>query len=259
MAIQHLQRAAVAAAIAFTTTFVAAPSQAAEDDCTITAVTPQSVTLASNASNYTLPLHLDTSCPDDEDILRWYMNLIGPEGAVGYGYGYIMATNFDLTEGTKAPWIYYPGGLVPFTPTNAQAGDTTIYAYGFYGEDNRPDEGEDYMRSTTVMHLLRATYFDRADAAPEPVRVNRRLSIRGHLTRANWDTKTDEPFDGPATLQFRPKGASAYTDVRTVDAVDGDVSTTARARRSGYWRFHFDGDDVSAASNSKSDYVRVKR
>lgn len=243
-----------AVAVLSATTF-AAPARA-EDDCAITAVTPVSVTLESD-STYTLPLHMDTSCSEDEDILRWYMNLIRPESTTGYGY--IMATNFQMSTGTKSPWVYYENGMVPLTPTNALAGVTAISAWGFYGEDDYPDEGDEYMTFKSDLNLLRATHFRRANARPEPVRKNRRLKIRSAISRADWDTKADEPFGGPVTLQFRAKGASAYTDVKTVDAVDGDLYTTARARRSGYWRFHFDGDEVSAASTSKSDYVRVKR
>lgn len=259
MTTKHLTRLTVlTVGAALAAMSVAAPAQA-EDDCTITAVTPSSVTLASEADGYVLPLHMDTSCPEDEDILRWYMNLIGPEGSTGYGYGYIMATNFERAGSGKAPWVYYENGLVPFTPTNEQAGVTTLYAWGFYGEDDSPDEGDEYMTSTTELSLLRATRFNRANASPEPVRKNRRLTIRSAFVRANWDTKEDEPFDGPVTLQFRGKGESSYSDVKTFKAVDGDIETTARARRSGYWRFHFEGDDTSAASNSRSDYVRVGR
>lgn len=258
MTIQHLRLTVAALATVLGTTFVAAPASAENDECTITAVTPTSVTLEADTS-YTLPLHMDTSCPEDEDILRWYMNLVGPDGPAQYGYGYIMARNFEASQGTKAPWGYYEDGMVPFAPTNDLAGNTTITAWGFYGEDDYPDEGDEYMVTTSSLDLLRATHLNRANASPEPVRKNRRLTITSSLTRANWDTKSDDSFDGPVTLQFRAKGATTYDDVKNVDVVDGDIYTTARAKRSGYWRFHFDGDDISAASNSKSDYVRVKR
>ena len=60
-------------------------------------------------------------------------------------------------------------------------------------------------------------------------------------------------------LQFRQKGCSEYTTVKTVKtAADGTVSTTLRAYADGDYRWSYAGTAGTAAAVSAADYVDVR-
>ncbi|MGW3628916.1 hypothetical protein ACWD7F_01910 [Streptomyces sp. NPDC005122] len=100
-----------------------------------------------------------------------------------------------------------------------------------------------------------------ANAAPEPVSKGKTLTITGKLSRADWETLGG--YHGYAgqkvKLQFRKKGASTYTTVKTVTtSSSGSLKTTAKASADGYWRYTFAGSSTTAPVTTSGDYVDVR-
>ncbi|ADG88663.1 hypothetical protein Tbis_1951 [Thermobispora bispora DSM 43833] len=122
------------------------------------------------------------------------------------------------------------------------------------------------------------------DAAPEPVRAGRPITLRGKLQVARcyggWYYRVDGnvavlgrtcPHDRPAwygwyrlggqkiDVYFRAKGSRHWKHVDTVKTrADGSFSAKVRALRSGTWTVKFDGTRFLKGS-SASDYVPVYR
>ncbi|MFD3558776.1 calcium-binding protein [Streptomyces sp. NPDC058686] len=98
------------------------------------------------------------------------------------------------------------------------------------------------------------------NAAPEPVKKGRTITVTGSLTRANWDTSKYMGYTKqPVKLQFKKKGASTYSTVKTVTSSStGGLKTTVTAATDGYWRYSFAGTSTTPAVNSTSDFVDVQ-
>ncbi|MER5938283.1 hypothetical protein ABT121_13280 [Streptomyces sp. NPDC001928] len=100
-----------------------------------------------------------------------------------------------------------------------------------------------------------------ANAAPEPVTKGKNLTITGKLSRADWETLGGQHgYAGQkAKLQFRKKGTSTYTTVKTITTDgSGNLKTTAKATTDGYWRYTFAGTSTTAPANAAGDYVDVR-
>jgi hypothetical protein len=99
-----------------------------------------------------------------------------------------------------------------------------------------------------------------ADAAPDPVRKGRTVTVTGRLTRADWPHGTWVAFGGrPVELQFRKAGGSTYTTVKTLTAsATGALRTTVTAGSAGSYRYRFAGTSTTSAVTSKADYVDVR-
>ncbi|WP_234336897.1 calcium-binding protein [Streptomyces xylophagus] len=76
-------------------------------------------------------------------------------------------------------------------------------------------------------------YFQRAsqlsaNAAPEPVKKGKTITVTGKLSRANWETLKNAGYAGqPVKLQFRKKSATTYTTVKTIKtSSNGSLTTT---------------------------------
>lgn len=85
--------------------------------------------------------------------------------------------------------------------------------------------------------------------------------MTGKLSRADWETLGG--FHGYAgqkvRLQFRKKGASTYTTVKTVTTNStGNLKTTVKATTDGYWRYSFAGSVTTATATAYGDYVDVR-
>jgi hypothetical protein len=98
------------------------------------------------------------------------------------------------------------------------------------------------------------------NASPEPVAKGRTITVTGKLSRANWD---DYEYHGytkqPVKLQFRKKGSSTYTTVRTITSDStGSLRTTVTASTDGYFRYSFAGTTTTPAVNSTADFVDVR-
>jgi hypothetical protein len=98
------------------------------------------------------------------------------------------------------------------------------------------------------------------NASPEPVSKGKTLTVTGSLTRADWVKHRYVGHGGvSAKLQFRPKGGSTYSTVRTVTSSStGALKTTATANSDGYWRWSYGGSSTTGTATSALDFVDVK-
>ncbi|MEO3972889.1 calcium-binding protein [Streptomyces sp. CAU 1734] len=99
-----------------------------------------------------------------------------------------------------------------------------------------------------------------ANAAPEPVKKGRTITVTGLLSRADWNI---QKYTGhgkqKVTLQFRKKNSTTYTNVKTVtSSSSGALKTTVKAASDGYFRFTFAGTPTTAAVSSPGDLVDVR-
>ncbi|MEU3824813.1 hypothetical protein AB0F36_05755 [Streptomyces sp. NPDC029080] len=110
-----------------------------------------------------------------------------------------------------------------------------------------------------TLPIRRATKLT-TDAAPEPVKKGKILTVTGKLTRADWERGTYGVFSSQSVqLQFRKAGATAYATVKTVTSSStGALKTTVTAGYDGYYRFTYAGSTPSAPVSAAGDYVDVQ-
>ncbi|MFI6037691.1 hypothetical protein ACIBBD_26640 [Streptomyces sp. NPDC051315] len=162
-------------------------------------------------------------------------------------------------------------GTVDIYPTEelSNADATTFKALGYIIDWNDVDpmaddvdwskvgytEG-DALATTRLQRLSKLT----VNASPEPVTKGKTITVTGKLTRANWDTNTYTGYAGVyAQLQFRKKGATTYTTVKSVKTTStGGLSTTVKASADGYYRYSFVGTTTSPAVKAAGDFVDVR-
>ncbi|MDQ0831728.1 hypothetical protein QF032_003572 [Streptomyces achromogenes] len=98
------------------------------------------------------------------------------------------------------------------------------------------------------------------NAAPEPVKKGKTLTVTGKLSRANWDNGAYAGYSTqPVKLQFRKKNSSTYTTVKTIKTSStGSLKTTVKASVDGYYRYVFAGTSTTPAATAAGDFVDVK-
>ncbi|MFJ7965872.1 hypothetical protein [Streptomyces sp. NPDC096324] len=98
------------------------------------------------------------------------------------------------------------------------------------------------------------------DAAPEPVKKGKTITVTGALTRANWDNHKYQGYTGqPVKLQFRKAGSTTYTTVKTVTTDSaGKLKATTTATADGYFRYSFAGTTTTPAVSAAGDYLDVQ-
>lgn len=98
------------------------------------------------------------------------------------------------------------------------------------------------------------------NASPEPVKKGKTLTVTGKLTRANWESGKYAGYTGQSVkLQFRKKGSSTYTTLKTIKTDSkGNLKTTTKATVDGYYRYSFAGTSTTPAVNATADFVDVK-
>ncbi|WP_329300340.1 calcium-binding protein [Streptomyces sp. NBC_00659] len=98
------------------------------------------------------------------------------------------------------------------------------------------------------------------NAAPEPVKKGKTVTVTGKLSRANWDDLQYHGYTGqPVKLQFRKKTSSTYTTLKTVKTdSSGNLKTTTTATVDGYFRYSFAGTSTTPAVSAAGDYVDVQ-
>ncbi|MEU2425067.1 hypothetical protein ABZ619_29305 [Streptomyces sp. NPDC007851] len=99
-----------------------------------------------------------------------------------------------------------------------------------------------------------------ANATPEPVKKGKTITVTGSLTRANWDAGKYAGYASQSVkLQFRKKGSSTYTTLKTIKSSStGALKTTTTATVDGYYRYSFAGTSTTPAVNATGDYVDVQ-
>ncbi|MFI8070287.1 DUF5707 domain-containing protein [Streptomyces sp. NPDC086033] len=114
----------------------------------------------------------------------------------------------------------------------------------------------DYYGTHRVQRLSKLT----VNAAPEPVKKGKTITVTGKLTRANWETRKYAGYSTqPVKLQFRKKDSNTYTTVKTVKTnTKGDLKTTLKATVDGFFRWSFAGTSTTPAVNAAGDFVDVK-
>ncbi|SER03054.1 hypothetical protein SAMN04487983_1010158 [Streptomyces sp. yr375] len=98
------------------------------------------------------------------------------------------------------------------------------------------------------------------NAAPEPVMKGKTITVTGKLSRANWDTNKYAGYAAmPVKLQFKKKGSTTYTTVKTVKTSStGTLKTTVTASVDGTYRYTFAGTTTTPAISAVGDFVDVK-
>ncbi|MEU2737044.1 DUF5707 domain-containing protein [Streptomyces sp. NPDC007095] len=137
---------------------------------------------------------------------------------------------------------------------NAHAGTWKVWAIA-QGKD------ADYVQKDNAksFYVQRASKLT-VNAAPEPVKKGKTITVTGALTRADWQTGKYTGYVGqPVKLQFKKKGASAYTTVKTIKTTTGGaLKTTVTASVDGTFRYSFAGTTTTPAVNATGDYVDVQ-
>ncbi|WP_405916782.1 hypothetical protein [Streptomyces sp. NBC_00728] len=115
---------------------------------------------------------------------------------------------------------------------------------------------QDALLTTKLQRYSKLT----VNAAPEPVKKGKTVTVTGKLSRANWD---DFAYHGytvqPVSLQFRKKTSSTYTTIKTIKSDStGNLKTTTTATVDGYFRYSFAGTSTTPAVNATGDYVDVQ-
>ncbi|WP_338897580.1 DUF5707 domain-containing protein [Streptomyces sp. TG1A-60] len=138
---------------------------------------------------------------------------------------------------------------------NSVAGTWKVWALA-------PAKDGDYVMKdpAKTFKIQRQTKLKGANAAPEPVKKGKTITVTSKLTRANWNAETFPGYGRqPVKLQFKKKGTSAYKNVKTVrTSATGALKTTVKATVDGTYRYVFAGSSGTAAVTSAADAIDVK-
>ncbi|MFJ6833050.1 hypothetical protein [Streptomyces sp. NPDC091209] len=115
---------------------------------------------------------------------------------------------------------------------------------------------QDALLTTRLQRYSKLT----VNAAPEPVKKGRTVTVTGKLSRANWEDLAYHGYTGQSVkLQFRKKTSSTYTTIKTIKTDGtGNLKTTTTATVDGYFRYSFAGTVSTPAVNAVGDYVDVQ-
>ncbi|MFG3095505.1 hypothetical protein [Streptomyces sp. NPDC048202] len=98
------------------------------------------------------------------------------------------------------------------------------------------------------------------DAAPEPVKKGKTITVTGTLTRASWDYNKYYGLGAQSVqLQFAKKGATTWSTLKTVKTdANGKLKTTVTASVDGSFRYVYAGMSTTAAVAATADAVDVQ-
>ncbi|MDO0934070.1 hypothetical protein QQY66_21125 [Streptomyces sp. DG2A-72] len=146
---------------------------------------------------------------------------------------------------------------------DAASWKAAAFAVAYNGED--PDDPDLDKVGVVVKDPTNSFRFQRlsqltVNAAPEPVKKGKTITITGKLTHANWDNSRYVGYGNQSVvLQFRKKGTTNYTNVKGIKTkTTGNLKTTVKASIDGYYRFQFKGTTATAPVTVAGDYVDVK-
>ncbi|MEV5952545.1 hypothetical protein AB0M11_01990 [Streptomyces sp. NPDC051987] len=151
----------------------------------------------------------------------------------------------------KASLVFTVGGDTGLIDSEAGSWSVGALAVG--------DGGSKWVGGLGTTKVLRAAKLT-ANATPEPVKKGKTITVTGSLTRANWDTGKYSGYGSQSVkLQFRKKGSSTYTTLKTIKSSStGAVKTTTTATVDGYYRYSFAGTSTTPAVSATGDYVDVQ-
>ncbi|KUM81544.1 hypothetical protein [Streptomyces griseorubiginosus] len=169
-------------------------------------------------------------------------NPVCTETTVEGGYSYSCKTVFTIDP------------AVAFKDGNGTAGTWKLFlgAYDLYANASYNDD----VARTKIKRAAALT----ANAAPEPVKKGRTITVTGKLSRANWTTGKYAGYaNQPVQLQFRKKGSNTYTTLKTVNTSStGTLKATTKAISDGYYRFAFAGTTTTGSTTAPGDFVDVR-
>ncbi|MCT7355891.1 calcium-binding protein [Streptomyces sp. 15-116A] len=186
-----------------------------------------------------------------------YISAYGPKpnyAQIWYDDGEITCTKVSATTSTCTGTLTFDPRLNTGVVYNSAAGtwrlSTLVSAHDY-----------DYIHrdSATTFKVQRYSKLT-VNASPEPVTKGRTITVTGKLSRANWE---DHQYHGytnqPVKLQFRKKGSSTYTTVKTLTTNStGNLSATVKATTDGYYRYSFAGTTTTPAVSAAGDFVDVR-
>ena len=113
--------------------------------------------------------------------------------------------------------------------------------------------------AATTFKVQRASKLT-VNASPEPVKKGKTITVTGKLSRANWETKKYAGYASQSVkLQFRKKGSTTYTTVKTIKSNStGNLKTTVKASTDGYFRYSFAGTATTPAVSAAGDFIDVR-
>ncbi len=180
------------------------------------------------------------------------------DGALAQNQDYATCTAVSATKSTcKLTVTARPGyddELIGYLYANSLAGTWKVNVAVLSNDGNIYQDTA--YKTAKVQRLSKLT----VNAAPEPVKKGKTLTVTGKLSRANWESGKYAGYTGQSVkLQFRKKSASTYSTVKTVKTNStGNLKTTTKASVDGYHRFYFTGTSTTPAVKAAGDYVDVK-
>ncbi|MER6130600.1 hypothetical protein [Streptomyces sp. NPDC001815] len=173
-------------------------------------------------------------------------------------------TPVSATTATCAGDIDIYPGEGELSNTDAGAWKAGALAIAYNGEDSSSSDfditkvglaDQGGFASPNVQRYSKLT----VNASPEPVKKGKTITVKGALTRANWDTNKYAGYTvQPVKLQFKKKGTTTYVDVKTVKSASaGALKTTVKASADGYFRYNFAGTTTTPAVKAAGDFVDV--
>ncbi|CAL9479664.1 hypothetical protein [Streptomyces sp. enrichment culture] len=162
-------------------------------------------------------------------------------------------------------------GVIPIVPTaqlsNADATTWSVSGYAIdYNGHSDPElpvpwekvgvAEQPGLGTAKIQRVARLT----ANAAPEPVRKGRTITVTGKLTRVNWDTDSSTGVANQyVKLLYKKAGATSWVTLKTTKSSStGALSTTTTATYDGYYRFSYAGATTTSAALSNADFVDVQ-
>ncbi|MFF3172587.1 calcium-binding protein [Streptomyces sp. NPDC057900] len=184
---------------------------------------------------------------DNSGIKGMDIELVGP------GFGYLTPDSTKCSGSTcTATFTVAPKVDLPYSNDVAGTWYVDAWVDAKDGDYNWKEKAGSFKFQRAATQTV--------DAAPEPVKKGKTITVTGKLARANWD---DFKYHGytkqPVKLQFLKKGAKSWSTVKTVTTSStGTLKTTVKASVDGYWRYSFAGTASTPAVNSTGDFVDVK-
>ncbi|GHE69325.1 calcium-binding protein [Streptomyces capitiformicae] len=220
------------------------------------------ITINSVVVNGGKPVVVGTKAPVKFPIAVTATHASGVYRAAAYLYGsyaYLDSDHYQLDcsprtkPTTTCSDTYTLDPVTLFYQGNSPAGTWTIQLHVDAWDATYSTSGKYTFK---VLRAARLT----ADAAPEPVKKGKTVTVKGALTRADWKTHKYAGFKGQSVkLQFRKKGSSTFTTLKTVKTgTGGAVKATTTATSDGYYRFVFGGTGTTATVTSGSDFIDVR-
>lgn len=247
------------------TTIAAQPAQAADAvTCTITGTSP--AVIIQGIAPQQVQFGVQTDCAGKHPV-SWDLGSDIYPGSSGASW--LLLRNYDHPGGEKFTVVEDPQGYftVNFNGGGAFQGNgmtgahpLNVRAFVDSNGDGLANGDEPVTSYAGTFVAKRASTFGDSFAAALSGRPrHQKIEFTGSLQRANWDSAQYEHLGAWVQLQFRPAGESRYRTVKRVRDDGTSATTSVRATRSGSWRYHYRGDDITGPSNSTSVTVVVPR